>query len=72
MKKAMLLLVLFGLSGCAGRVLTANERSVTVQAGSVMADEAQRLADAECKKHGRIARLSLRPVPNQYVFDCVQ
>lgn len=63
------------LTGCAAKVLSSNPRSVTVQAGQVKIAEAQTLADAECSKYKRFARLIIRPTdntPNHWVFDCIE
>ena len=63
------------LTGCAAQVLSSNPRSVTVQAGQLKIVEAQALADGECAKHKRYARLLIRPTdytPNHWVFDCVE
>lgn len=66
------------LAGCAASVISSNPRSVVVDAGkpplaSRSSADAQRLADAECAKHGRLARMTGRPEPyrNEYVFDCI-
>ena len=64
-------LALMALAGCAAQVLSSSPRTVVVQAGSVQVGEAQAAADAECKKHGRLARLASKPTPNQYIYDCV-
>ena len=66
--------VLF-LTGCAAEVLVSNPRSVTVKAGQIKIVEAQTLADAECAKYKRFAKLVIRPTdytPNHWVFDCVE
>lgn len=65
------------LSGCAATVTSSTPRSVIVDAGrppNLNGASAQRLADAECAKHSRFARMSGRPNPgsNDYVFDCVE
>jgi uncharacterized protein YceK len=63
------------LSGCAARVTSTSPRSVTVNAGTLQAQEAQDLATVECEKQGLHARLSARPGignPRQWAFDCVQ
>jgi len=68
---AMILL----LTGCAAEVLVSNPRSVTVKAGQIKIVEAQTLADAECAKYKRFAKLVIRPTdytPNHWVFDCVE
>lgn len=65
------------LSGCASQVVSANARSVVVDAGrppNRNSAEAQRMADAECAKFKRIAQMTGRPVygeSNEYVFACV-
>lgn len=63
------------LTGCAAEVLSTNPRSVTVKAPRSKVAEAQSLANAECAKHNRFARLSIRPTdgaPSLWIFDCVE
>ena len=62
------------LSGCAAKVVSSSARTVAVSAGDARVQEAQDLADKECAKHSRHARMIARPNPNsdQFVFDCVQ
>lgn len=60
------------ISGCAAQVISSSERSVMVKARVQDVAEAQALADAECKKHGRFARLSMKASANQFVYDCVE
>ena len=74
MRVLLIGIVLF-LTGCAAEVLVSNPRSVTVKAGQIKIVEAQTLADAECAKYKRIAKLVIRPTdytPNHWVFDCVE
>lgn len=61
------------LAGCAAHVVQSNPRSVLVDAESQGVAAAQKLADAECTKQGRIAQLKNPPAfgSNQYLFDCV-
>ena len=61
------------LSGCAAEVLSASPRSVVIKAGTAQLAAAQDLANKECEKHGRGARLNSRPAPYTpgWVFDCV-
>lgn len=59
-------------SGCAAKIIAATPRSVTVEAMDVAA--ATPVAQAECQKHGRHARLAGSTqvdLLNGYVFDCV-
>lgn len=68
--KPALLIALALLAGCAGpHVETANPRSVVVRSGR--AAEAQDLAQVECAKHGRHARLSGEVEHRRWFFDCV-
>lgn len=61
------------LAGCSAKVIDSNPRTVMVNAGQADAAGALRLANAECAKHGRYARLNTKPtVDRQWVFDCVQ
>ena len=69
MKTAVLIAVLL-LTGCAS-VVSSSDRTVVIQAGAAMSAKAQELADVECNKRNLHARLSMKPSPNQFVFDCV-
>ena len=72
-----LILVIVGclmLLGCETTVISANPRQVIVKSSELDAKESQRLAEAECGKHQRYARMSLKATnidPN-YTFDCVE
>jgi hypothetical protein len=61
-------------AGCAAQVVSSSARSVIVDSHTQGVDSAQRLADGECAKHGRLARLVNPPRfgSNEYLFDCVQ
>lgn len=65
---------LVALSGCAAKVVSSSARTVVISAGDARVQEAQSLADKECARHSRHARMIARPNPNsdQFVFDCVQ
>jgi hypothetical protein len=67
------------LVGCAGKVTSSTPRSVIIDAGNnitgATSADAQRMADAECAKHGRFAKMTGRPDrynSNDYVFECIQ
>ena len=60
--------------GCETAVISANPRQVIVKSSMLDAKESQRLAEAECGKHERYARMALKATntdPN-YTFDCVE
>jgi hypothetical protein len=63
--------------GCASQVVSANARSVVIDAGrppNRNSAEVQRMADAACAKHQRVAQMTGRPIygeSNEYVFACV-
>ena len=62
------------LLGCETTVISTNPRQVIVKSSELDAKESQRLAEAECGKHQRYARMSLKATnidPN-YTFDCVE
>lgn len=63
----------FILCGCTTHVVSSNPRSVLVESAWLNAKEAQRLADAECAKHGRYAKMTLKAdyTEQTYSFDCV-
>ncbi|MCY1165189.1 hypothetical protein D9M73_50890 [compost metagenome] len=75
MKIAMLASVcaLSLLAGCATKVVSSSPRQVIISGPDGATVEAQKLAEAECSKHQRFARLIARPSYNsdQFVFDCV-
>lgn len=62
------------LLGCETTVISANPRQVIVESAMLDAKESQRLAEAECGKYARYARMALKASntdPN-YTFDCVE
>jgi hypothetical protein len=71
MRVILLIAFVAALSGCAAQVMSATDRSVVVKARIQDVADAQQLAEAECAKSGRKARLSGKLTQNQYVFDCV-
>lgn len=58
------------LAGCAAKVVSTGERTVVVHARIQDVADAQKLADAECAKFKRKARLSGKATMNQFVYDC--
>jgi hypothetical protein len=62
------------LLGCETTVISANPRQVIVKSSELDAKESQRLAEAECGKHQRYARMSLKAsnIDPNYTFDCVE
>ena len=60
----------FALVGCGATIQTSNPRSNMIHA--VSAKQAQPLADSECAKHGRYARLAGSPSDFNYLFHCVE
>lgn len=73
-KMISVFLAALALTGCAAKVVSSSPRTVVVSAPDNSVAEAQGLADAECRKHQRFARLIERPSPtsDQFIFDCVQ
>lgn len=61
------------LSGCASKVASSSPRSVVISGPWDKVAEAQQLADAECAKYKRQARMVSKPRvgENQQLFDCV-
>ena len=73
MRALILVSVAALMAGCAAQVIDSNERMVMVNAGSADPTGAMKLAQAECQKHGRHARLNSKPYDDrQWVFDCVR
>lgn len=61
------------LASCAAKVASSSERTVVISAAKQDVAGAQMLANAECKKYERSARLMRMPVDDRtFVFDCIQ
>lgn len=62
------------LTSCAAQVISSSPRSVVIGASSGLIAESQSLADAECAKHQRFARLVKQPTSGRddFLYDCVQ
>lgn len=75
--KVLLLLAVVLLTGCAGKVMnkvtSSSERTVVVWSPTNNVPEAQRMADAECAKRSRFARMVAHPDKDSvnFIFDCV-
>jgi hypothetical protein len=74
MRLAVLMAVCLALTACATKVVSSSARTVVISGPDGAVAEAQKLADAECQRHSRHARLIARPhaTSDQFVFDCVQ
>ncbi len=74
--KVVVALLALGLVGCGiqPRVVSSSPRSVVVMSPGDKVGPAQTMADAECAKVRRLARLKDRPGPNdnEFVFDCIE
>ena len=74
MKITAPLFVCILLAGCAPTIQNASENGVVIMANNDYAAQTQTMADAECKKFGKSARLN-QAVPanvaaSTYFFDC--
>lgn len=70
--KKLLLLVCVLMTGCAAELISANEKTIIVQARRQDVANAQDIAETECQKRGLHARLTSKPASNQFGFDCVR
>jgi hypothetical protein len=60
------------LAGCAAKIDASNDRMVMINAHPKDPAGALNLAQQECQKRGRQARLNSRPqMDRQWVFDCI-
>ena len=69
-----IIVLVFVLTGCtATQLVSSSPRSVTIKARGAAMQEAQDMADKECAKGTRFARMIAVPNPNsnQFRFDCV-
>ncbi len=74
MKLPVIIVLIFGtLNGCATSVVSSNPRNVVVESQLMDAKEAQKLADAECAKHKRYAKMTIKADywERNYTFECV-
>lgn len=64
----------FVFSGCAAKVISSSPRTVVVHSEGMDTAGSQTLADKECAKYQRYAKVTARPTYwlREYVFDCVQ
>ena len=70
-RQILILSTSFLLFGCAAKVIGSNERSVIVSASHSDAAGAMGMAQQECAKYGRHARLIIKPHEDRkWVFDC--
>jgi len=62
------------MNGCASSVVSSNPRNVVVESQSMDAREAQRLADAECAKYKRYAKMTIKADywDRNYSFECIE
>lgn len=67
-------IVASALGGCSTSVISSSPRNVVVESQSLNAKEAQRLADAECSKHNRYAKMTIKGDywDRNYTFECVE
>jgi uncharacterized protein YceK len=74
--RSLLVCLLAGLllSGCAARVVSSSPRTVVVKAPDMFISESQELANKECAKHNRYARMVAQPTifSSEFIFDCIQ
>jgi hypothetical protein len=75
-KAFTLVAVVLGLSlgACAPKIMGGNERSVMMgTVGWDNADKAFAMADAHCRKYGRVARLAVMDSWSQQAsYDCIE
>lgn len=67
-------IVTSALGGCSTSVVSSSPKNVVVESQSLNAGEAQRLADAECQKHNRFAKMTIKGDywDRHYTFECVE
>jgi len=70
--KKLLLLVCVLMTGCAVELISANDKTIVVQARRQDVAKAQDIAETECQKRGLHARLTSKPASDQFGFDCVR
>lgn len=72
MRLLILISAVLVVSGCAAKLVDSNERMVMVNAGPPDAAGAMKIAQEQCAKYGRHARLNSKPLGDRnWAFDCV-
>ena len=70
MQKILAVIAAMALTGCAAQVVTSTPKAVTVKGLDVK--DVHKLAQAECQRQGRDARLNYRdPDTPTWYFDCL-
>ena len=63
------------MAGCGPSIRTASPNHVIVESYQMNDEKAQRVADAECAKYRRRARVTLKPTAREderdYIFACI-
>jgi hypothetical protein len=61
------------LAGCGVQLVSTSARSVVIRGGTAYIQQAQNMADAECAKNNRQARLirNADGYSSAYLFDCI-
>ena len=74
MRIVVIVVVCLFLNGCMTSVVSSTPRSVIVESQWLNAGEAQRLADEECVKHQRFAKMTFKADywERNYVFECLE
>lgn len=72
--KIIIAILAISLTGCAAKVVSSSARTVVISAPDAAIAESQKLADIECAKSKRFARLIKQPTPysTEFVYDCVE
>ncbi|MDZ4732633.1 MAG: hypothetical protein SGJ16_03470 [Nitrospirota bacterium] len=70
----LIVLLSVAVSGCGTSVVSSTPRQVIVESQTMDAHEAQRLADIECAKNSRYAKMTLEAGYWEwnYTFECVE
>jgi hypothetical protein len=75
MRILMVMVLTLVAAGCAPSVRSSSPNHVTIESYQMDFRRAQQLADAECAKYNRQARLTLKASPGEaerdYIFACV-
>lgn len=76
LNRLSLIIVLLGVtvSGCGTSVISSTPRQVIVESQMMDAQKAQQLADDECAKHKRYAKMTFKADywERNYTFECVE
>ena len=73
MRNYIIVALTIATAGCAAKIVSSTAQTVVISASASLAQEAQVLAEQECARHAKHARMIHGPSPltDHFVFECI-